>query len=406
MPKAKNSPLVAQHNALVNARFKMSTMEMRLFLALISRIGRDDDELGEHLIPVRELGAGGNSNAVHEEVEQMLRGILSRFVLVAELGPNGEPMDRPNLIGRPLMGKVDYLTGQGLVRASFNVHMKPYLLDLRQNFTRANLSNLLKLKSPASHRIYWLLAQNVGLKKTTRSVGLDELRGLLGLTTEYADRFDHFRTRVLERARRELDQTDMAFTYTTKTQARAVNEIIFVFGTGQALSEQEPAEPPRALNTLSIALPPANQRRFEPASWQELLLKVGVSLASLEKVQAGLTTGSFEEGYIRFVVTRVMKDASDGRVKRPAGAIFKGILDGFYQEDYQNSLKVNKAASRRVGVTARRKLEDALDDAQRTLQWLRYEAPADTYPPEKRALAVAEFEQKVAGLRKGLEQAS
>ena len=34
--------LAVQHNALVNARFGLGTLEMRLFLCMLGRIGRND----------------------------------------------------------------------------------------------------------------------------------------------------------------------------------------------------------------------------------------------------------------------------------------------------------------------------------------------------------------------------
>lgn len=49
------SPVVVQHNALVNARFSLTTLETRLFVAMLRRIGREDTTLPVCRIPVREL---------------------------------------------------------------------------------------------------------------------------------------------------------------------------------------------------------------------------------------------------------------------------------------------------------------------------------------------------------------
>ena len=54
-PQQNADKIVAQHNALVNARFSFVPLQMRLFLALLARISLDDTEFKEHVIPVSEL---------------------------------------------------------------------------------------------------------------------------------------------------------------------------------------------------------------------------------------------------------------------------------------------------------------------------------------------------------------
>ena len=54
--------LAVQHNALVNARFGLGTLEMRLFLCMLGRIGRNDTAFTECSIPVRELAPEGSVN--------------------------------------------------------------------------------------------------------------------------------------------------------------------------------------------------------------------------------------------------------------------------------------------------------------------------------------------------------
>ena len=46
---------VAQHNALINARFSFVPLQMRLFLGLLSRISHDDTDFKEHFVPLNEL---------------------------------------------------------------------------------------------------------------------------------------------------------------------------------------------------------------------------------------------------------------------------------------------------------------------------------------------------------------
>jgi hypothetical protein len=77
------SKVVVQHNALVNARFDMSTVEMRLFMAMLSRIGRDDDEFREMHIPLTEIVAlsGRRPSAKdYQQVAGMCDQLVSRIL--------------------------------------------------------------------------------------------------------------------------------------------------------------------------------------------------------------------------------------------------------------------------------------------------------------------------------------
>ncbi len=315
-------PLVVQHNALVNARFNMSALEMRFFLALLGRIGRDDDSFAVCEVPVREICSSSASNAIYNEVREMVRSIGTRALFIEALSPDGKRVKDPDVLTLPLMGRAYYRRKTGVVEASFNENIRPYLLELRDNFTKAQLSQLLKLKSPVSHRIYWLLREYAAFGK--RVIGLAELRNVLGLTTEYQNRFDHFRDRVLDRAQTELAQTDLPFTYEVIKQGRVITEIRFLF---------DPA------GTASIASGEA-----APSGWEAALMAAGVGEKSLPAIRSQLAGGMYAEGYVHFVLQAIRAKVLQGKVKKEAGAVFKALTEGYLLDDYRKH--VAKALSK------------------------------------------------------------
>ena len=335
-------PLVVQHNALVNARFNMSALEMRFFLALLSRIGRDDDSFTVCEVPVREICSSSASNAIYNEVREMVRSIGTRALFIEALSLDGKRMKDPDVLTLPLMGRAYYRRKTGMVEASFNENIRPYLLELRDNFTKAQLSQLLKLKSPVSHRIYWLLREYAVFGK--RVIGLAELRNVLGLTTEYQNRFDHFRDRVLDRAQMELAQTDLPFTYEVIKQGRVITEIRFLFA-------------PAGSVVLASAV--------EPTGWEATVLAVGVGKKSLPAIRLQLEGGMYDEGYINFVLQTVRAKVLQGKVKKEGGAVFKALTEGYLLEEYRKQLakaqvKQQKNAKKSVAsLSVRIRLEDA-----------------------------------------------
>jgi hypothetical protein len=307
-----NNPLVVQHNALVNAGFTMSALEMRFFLAMLSRIGREDTTLPVCRITVKEICPDSSSATVYADVREMVTRMLSRILLLEILGPKGERVKQPDIQGFPLMGKALYLKKEGVVEAVFNDHLRPYLLELTSNFTKAQLSQLLKIKRPTSHRIYWLLREYVAFGK--RTVGVDELRHILGFTDEYVDRFDHFKARVLEPAQKELSQTDLPFTYELLKEGRVVDSIRFLFAPG---------------GVQPLELPPA-----EVEQWAQALLEIGIAAKSLEVVREKLAAGEYEEGYIHYVLATVRSQVQSGKIKKEAGAVYKALIDNYLLPPY------------------------------------------------------------------------
>ena len=336
-------PLVVQHNALVNARFNMSALEMRFFLSLLSRIGRDDDSFAVCEVPVREICSSSASNAIYHEVREMVRSIGTRALFIEGLSPDGKRMKDPDVLTLPLMGRAHYRRKTGMVEASFNENIRPYLLELRDNFTKAQLSQLLKLKSPVSHRIYWLLREYAAFGK--RIIGLAELRNVLGLTTEYQNRFDHFRERVLDRAQAELAQTDLPFTYEVIKQGRTITEIRFLF---------EPAG-----GTTTEA------GKTEPPGWEAAVLAAGVGKKSLPAIRLQLEQGLYNDIYIYFVLQAVRARVLQGKVKKEGGAVFKALTEGYLLNDFHKHVagiqaKQQKAAKKSGSSSGVRiRLEDA-----------------------------------------------
>lgn len=395
---ATNNPLVVQHNALVNAGFTMSALEMRFFLAMLSRISREDTILPVCRITVKEICPDSSSATIYADVREMVTRMLSRILLLEILGPNGERVKQPDIQGFPLMGKALYLKKEGIVEAVFNDHLRPYLLELTSNFTKAQLSQLLKIKRPTSHRIYWLLREYLAFGK--RTVGVDELRHILGFTDEYVDRFDHFKARVLEPAQKELSQTDLPFTYELLKEGRVVDSIRFLFAPGGA----QPLE-----------LPPAEVEQVE--QWAQALLDAGIAAKSLEVVRKKLAAGEYEEGYIHYVLATVRAQVQGGKVKKEAGAIYKALTDGYLLPAYLKT-KLAPAAKpakpAKFGQTAllftksgvsvegeRRRLLSGLEDARGTLAFVR---ASEVYTEQTRPEAIASTQAMIADLEQQLAQ--
>jgi plasmid replication initiation protein len=319
--------IVAQHNALINARFSFLPLQMRLFLALLARIEFEDADFKEHFVPVSELVFDRRGGSAYEQVDEMCEK-LTQFTLYIEDLEEGTRRRRkkPNYQYLPLMSKAEYRGDLGGVLAIFNPLIMPYLLQLRQsgNFTTAALAQLRKLKSPYSLRIYWLLKEYADFGRRTMSV--DQLRFVLNIAEHEYPRFSSLKARVLDKAQDELASTDLPFTFELERESQVVKRIKFLLHLTEGATKKTLA----ADNSASAD---------HTSDWGASLQQVGVSKRSITQIARQLETGEYDLGYVDFVLTRIQRQYSLGKVKKLAGAIYKALIEKYLLEEYLESRK-------------------------------------------------------------------
>jgi hypothetical protein len=101
--------------------------------------------------------------------------------------------------------------------------LKPFLLQLRGNYTTYELQNIPRLKSTYSIRLYELLSQYRLIGKRTF-----ELRDLMNkIGCSYAA-YGHFKHRVLSKSQKDLEEkTDLRFDFEEEKDGRKVVGVIF-----------------------------------------------------------------------------------------------------------------------------------------------------------------------------------
>ena len=378
-------PLVVQHNALVNARFDLNTTETRLFLAMLSCIKRGDESFVKCELSVRDVLEHGSSQN-YSHIRKVLEKFASRFITIETLGIGGKRMKQRTYSAIPLLARADYVEGKGQIVLRFNDELHDYLLELHDNFTKAQLTELMKLKSATSYRIYWLLREYAAFGK--RIIPLDELKAILGLSEGY-DRFNNFRARVLERAKEELAETDLPFTYSTICKGRLVTHIEFLF---KPIDSATSPPTPIPLSTGPVS------------EWATAVLAAGVSAGSLPQIQNRLSSGEYDEGYINFVLEAVQVHVKAGKVKNEGGAVFKALTDGYMLQAYRKAKQVAINSKVKVGpatASKRKKLLSELEDAHGSLQFAK---TAVIYDDKSRLDVLAHIQTVITNLEQQLKE--
>ena len=377
--------MAVQHNALVNARFDLSTVEARLFTAMLARIERDDNEFREMSIPLTEIIAISGrrpSSKDYNLVGAMCDQLLARILYIERPIENGSGRRGRRKTANPdydklsLLESAKYRGREGILLVRFSNQVLPYLLQLHQNFTQAQVEHLFKLKSPHSYRIYWLLKEYATFG--SRTVGVEELKRMLNLEGKY-EQFPLFRIRVLDRAQQELSKTDLPFEYELIRDAKPVTRIKFIFKPLLALSDS---------NVLALPM---------EAEWQQTLQGLGMAASSLATIQELVEQGGVTPDYIRFVVKTQQEKHLAGKIKSVAGAVFTAITKQHLLADYTAQQQPRRSTTRPVTRPARHrdKLLTELEDARKSLDFV---VNSGTYSPEKLPEAEAEVRGVIARL--------
>ncbi|MGI4734433.1 MAG: replication initiation protein [Janthinobacterium lividum] len=400
-PDQNTDKIVAQHNALVNARFSFVPLQMRLFLALLSRIRFDDTEFKEHVIPVSELVFERHGGSAYQQIDEMCDDITSFKLYIELLDDNTRKRRRrPKYDYMPLMAKAGYDGELGGVVAAFNPLIMPYLLQLREsgNFTLADLDELRKLKSPSSVRIYWLLKEYSDFGQ--RTITPEQLRFMLNIAENEYPRFSNFKARVLDRAQVELSRTDMPFTFELERQNQLVQRIKFLFGystTSAASSEVEITQHAQLTENTqhSEQAEHINEavNKDDPA-WMQALRLVGVSQRSIKQVAKQLEAQEYPLEYVDFVLARIGKQHRLGKVKKPAGAVYKALIEKYLLEEYLTEKKAMTALPSKKSTHTAKIKAPILEEVAFPLREVRemYDNPG---PFLKRQLHETSFEQHV-----------
>lgn len=147
-------------------------------------------------------------------------------------------IDTPSkLIQVAALSRAEYSKIDDTVTLSFDPALKPFLLELRANFTSADISNFSNLASFYSMKLYELLKQyeKIGVRRFT----LEELRYILTVGIKYPLYAD-FKRRVIDFARDELrDKTDIRFDYSEETIRRRVIALTFTIKHNPSPEERE-----------------------------------------------------------------------------------------------------------------------------------------------------------------------
>lgn len=210
---------IRQSHIINNAKYALSRGEIDLVLTLLTAITKRDRAFKEYEFSIADLEAKTsrvwNSKQLQDNVESLMSKPLR--IQVSE--------NKWKLI--PWFSYFEY--DNGAITCRFDKSLKPYLLELKERFVVSDLRMLLPMRSSYSKRMYMLLKeyQKIG----ERSFRVSELQDLLKSPKSHIDRYNKFKSAVLEQAVKDINKyTDLEVDFTEIKLGRKVNKVKYTIG--------------------------------------------------------------------------------------------------------------------------------------------------------------------------------
>ena len=224
---------IRQHNALTNARYDYTELQLDVLFFLISRL-RKEQKSSVYELSIKELSALTGKKYDYPYLRKATADMGSRMFEV-ETKRGYQQMW--------MFQHVLYVTGQGIIEIKLSEAVLPFLFDLKDNFTSYGLAAALRLGSKYAKRIYQLCSQWKDLGET-KKYDLQDFKKRLGLLDEKGNekmkQVGELRSYVLDPAVKQINEhTELHISYTLGKKGRAFKNIVFTVGP-QVLAETIP----------------------------------------------------------------------------------------------------------------------------------------------------------------------
>jgi len=220
--------LVTQSNCLVEARYSLTLYEQRLVLIMISMIEPSDEDFKDYVLKVsdfRDLLGLKNKN-LYSQIKLVLKKLIERSLFI--------PLEDKSYLMSNWISDAEYKSNEGIVLLSLSKKLKPYLLHLKNNFTKQRLNMVIQFNGFYTIRIYTLLKQYEKIGK--RVFDLAEFRLILGIEKNKYILFANLKARTVMQAKKEFDKkdksgyflSDINFNLETMKTGRKITHLKFI----------------------------------------------------------------------------------------------------------------------------------------------------------------------------------
>jgi hypothetical protein len=228
---------IRQDNAITTARYDYSACQLDILFYLLSKLKKDDDMSTTYFIYVTEIESMTGRKWNYQQLREATEDLGSRMFEV-ESDKSYKQLW--------IFQKVEYIKGHGCLEIALSQYIRPYLFDLKNNFTSYQLHSVLKLTSKYAKRIYAICSQWKDLGES-KQFDIDDLKYILkikdpsGKESEQFKQISQFKQYVLDIAVKQINEhTELTIEYVIGKIGRTSKNIKFKIKRNQIIQTPIP----------------------------------------------------------------------------------------------------------------------------------------------------------------------
>lgn len=177
----KDQMVVKSNDLIQKSRFDLSLQEQKIILYLISQIMPNDEEFKLYEFSIQDFckicGIDHTSGGNYADLKKAIKEISDKSIWI-NIDADQETLLR--WIEKPYLNK-----RSGTIKIRLDEDMKPFLLQLKKNFTAYELIFTLRFRCKYSTRLYELVSSihYRTLETYTKSYTIEELQRIMGAET-------------------------------------------------------------------------------------------------------------------------------------------------------------------------------------------------------------------------------
>lgn len=220
----KQNNLVVKSNQLIQkTRYSLTEKEQKIILYLISKIQPSDTDLKQYTFSLSEfcqicgIDAAGKSGSSYSHAKQTIQALHDKSFWVKE--PDGKERLYCWVREAEIEGSQ--------VTIELDPKLKPFLLQLRENFTQYELEYSLAMRGKYALRLYEMLKSYAELGHY--NISISELRSKLIIDKKIYTQFKEFKRNVLNKAIEEINiYTDLQVKLQVLRTGRTITDLHFI----------------------------------------------------------------------------------------------------------------------------------------------------------------------------------
>ena len=235
--------IYSQSNNFIESPFaqEFTGQELKTMEFIISQTKRSDIELAKNnqvkLITLSVANFAkmidANPTDIYKRADELGNSLMDKKIKLKTVDKKGNA----SFVGHSFFPTFAY--ENGIITIGINPFVLPYFVDIHDNFTEFNLSNILKIGSAYGIKLYKLLKQYENTPWKYRDFTIEKLRDQFGIAPEKYKLYSNLKAKVIDTAVNHINsKTDIQIHYEESKLGRKIDKLRFYIKSKMSQYEQ------------------------------------------------------------------------------------------------------------------------------------------------------------------------